>query len=519
MNAPHRLLRTAVVRAIETSAAAALPPQELMRRAAQAAARRVMARWPAQRVAILCGPGNNGGDGAMLAACLHRLGRAVEVWRLAGGREPADAAQAWRECPPQLLRTGDPDTGALPADRSLLIVDALFGIGLARPLPPQAAQWADWANAHPGDVLALDVPSGLDADTGAAQPHAIVAAETLTFIADKPGLHTLAGPDHAGMVHVDDLGLGHTDAIGFDAPGLVTSGLGALTGPRDHPALFAPRRQDTHKGSFGTVGILAGAPGMTGAALLAGRAALRGGAGKVLVGLAEREPALPCDPLQPELMLRSADSLLDHGEQLGVTAWIAGCGLGDSPHAEAWLTHLLRTMPAVPLVLDADALTLIARSAGLASQLAARGGARVLTPHPREASRLLGADTAAVQADRIAAACEIARRFRAWAVLKGAGSVVASPEGGWTINGSGNPGLATAGTGDVLAGLLGALLAQGLDAASAVRGGVWLHGAAADALAARGVGPIGMTAAEVIDAARALRNGGGIPKPYRGKQK
>lgn len=271
----------------------------------------------------------------------------------------------------------------------------------------------------------------------------------------------------------------------------------------DLPALFAPRGQDTHKGSFGTVGVVGGGRGMEGAALLAARAALKTGAGKVLVGFAQDAAPLACDPLQPELMLRDARSLLEG--DWGVTAWVAGCGIGTGTEAANALSELFVLRRGAPLVLDADGLNLLAQGA---VQPHWGDGPVVLTPHPAEAARLLGTDTARVQADRPAAAQALAQRYGAWTVLKGASTVVCAPDGAWRRNTSGNPGLATAGTGDVLAGMLGSLIAQRLPLGEAVAGAVWLHGAAADALVAQGIGPIGLTAGELADAARRLRNGG-----------
>lgn len=499
----HLLFRTPAIRHIEREAQAALPPHTLMRRAARAAADLIAARWPRHAVDILCGPGNNGGDGLMLAALLHRAGRQVRVWSLPCDRRPSDAEQAWKELPPGLLQPGEPDANEPPRLAPRLIVDALFGIGLSRPLPEQARRWSEWASHQPATVLALDTPSGLDSDTGTAQPGAFIAQHTLTFIADKPGLHTRAGKDHAGTVSVADLGL--SDLIRQHA-----AHAGRLTRRTDCAALFRPRPHDTHKGSFGTLGLLGGAPGMTGAALLAARAALYGGAGKILVGMAAAPSSTPAyDPLHPELMLRDAEGLLDQAERLGVTVWVAGCGLGAHECAARWLARLLAEAPTtVPLVLDADALALLAAIPELSRALAARSGPAILTPHPLEAARLLGASTEEIQADRIASARELAMRYRSWIVLKGAGSIVCGPDGSWSVNGSGNAGLATAGTGDVLAGMLGALLAQGMDIGEAARAGVWLHGAAADDLVARGTGPLGLTASEIAPAARALRNRG-----------
>ncbi|AHV91153.1 NAD(P)H-hydrate dehydratase [Bordetella holmesii] len=268
------------------------------------------------------------------------------------------------------------------------------------------------------------------------------------------------------------------------------------------PALFAPRAPDSHKGSFGSLAVVGGGPGMTGAALLVARAALKLGAGKVLVGLAQQTIPLSCDFLQPELMVRQAADLLASERHL--TAWTAGCGIGTTALAAHTLAELFQRRRSAPMVLDADGLNLLATG-----QLRPNWGQGpvVLTPHPAEAARLLGRTTAQVQAARPAAARELAHRYGAWIVLKGAGSLVCAPDGACLQNATGNPGLASAGTGDVLAGMLGSLLAQALPPEQAVAGAVWLHGAAADALVAQGQGPIGLTAGELADAARAIRNG------------
>ncbi|WP_420225798.1 NAD(P)H-hydrate dehydratase [Pigmentiphaga litoralis] len=373
----------------------------------------------------------------------------------------------------------------------------------------QAQAWVAWANAQPVARLAMDVPSGLDADTGAAQDVCVQATHTLTFIADKPGLHTRTGSDVAGTIEVDDLQLSVFVDATADASANTRAAPGRLIRKADCASLFQTRKHDTHKGSYGTLAVLAGAPGMTGAALLASRAALLTGAGKVFVALADRPPlSLPCDPVHPELMVRDATGVLDAADALGIGTWVAGCGLATDDAARGWLTRVLRERPDANVVLDADALTLLAADPGLQTLFRQRQGVKVLTPHPLEAARLLGGDTHAVQADRIGAACAIASRFGAWVVLKGAGTVVSSPAGAWRVNTSGNPGLATAGTGDVLSGMLGALVAQGLPPEDAVAGGVWLHGAAADRLVEQGIGPIGLTASDVADAARWIRNHG-----------
>jgi len=272
--------------------------------------------------------------------------------------------------------------------------------------------------------------------------------------------------------------------------------------------LFVPRARDAHKGTFGAVAIVGGAASMTGAALLAGRSALRAGAGKVFIGFMQDTLPWPCDPLQPELMCRTAADLLEHDP--GVTVWVAGSGAGTFSASRALLPRLLlqaggpsATDVKRPVVLDADALNLLAEGALTLPNPAAT----ILTPHPGEAGRLLGQPTSQVQADRLAAIRALATRYGAWIVLKGADTLVADPDvKEITCNPTGNVGLATAGTGDVLAGVLGSLLAQGLPRRQAIEGAVWLHGAAADRCVQQGIGPIGLTASDLADQLRVLRN-------------
>ncbi len=472
----------------------------LMERAGTAAASVALAMLGSGtgRVAVLAGPGNNGGDAFVVGLRLHERGVAVDVVALPdAARLPPDAAAALAA----LRDAGVPFCAAPPASKPALIVDGMFGIGLARPIAAPFAQWVAWANDSGAPILALDVPSGLDAQTGVAREPAIRAAATATFIALKPGLLTAEGPDHCGAISVHALGLAaDIDAAAgarLEWPG-VSSAL---------PAVLARRKRATHKGSYGTVCVVGGASGMTGAALLAGRAALRLGAGRVIVGfVAEPPPAF--DPATPELMLMSAQAIDTEAD-----AWIAGPGLSRSEEALALAAAAIERDR--PLVLDADALNLVAADGALQHAVAARRAATLLTPHPAEAARLLGCDTAAVQADRVGAAVKLATSLQAQVVLKGNGSIVARPDGSFDINASGNPALATAGSGDVLAGMLGALLAQRIAPAAAMRIGVCLHGAAADALVVRGTGPLGVCASEVIDAARALVNAATRPAVQR----
>ncbi|MBK1780051.1 NAD(P)H-hydrate dehydratase [Advenella sp. WQ 585] len=266
------------------------------------------------------------------------------------------------------------------------------------------------------------------------------------------------------------------------------------------PDLCRARPLDTHKGTFGTLGILAGGKNMVGAALLAARAALKQGTGRVHIGFSQENQPLEADPIQPELMLNTAGKLLGKDD---ITVWVAGCGMGLTPLAQNCLATLFNRYPNAPIVLDADALTLLSEHA---FSLSHEKAPLVLTPHPSEAARLLGCTAADIQKDRQQAARQISAKYAAWTVLKGYQTVICTPASEITVNHSGNPGLSTAGTGDVLAGMIGACLAQGITAEQAIAGAVWLHGAAADYLVSQGIGPIGMTAGEVLEAARTVRN-------------
>jgi hydroxyethylthiazole kinase-like uncharacterized protein yjeF len=485
-----QLYSVAQIRAIEQASQAALPPGTLMRRAGEAAsayALELLGGLPAGVVLVLAGPGNNGGDALEVAANLAQLGCTVEVAHLAGSGAPSpETAHALVRARHARLRFLDTVT---PGERHCLVVDGLFGIGLARPLAGQARELVELVNGMRCPVLALDVPSGLDADTGAVIGPggvAIHATHTITFLGNKPGLHTGDGCDHAGRVHVDRLE--------------VDSGVasqGRLNGPPLFADSLAPRRRNSHKGSFGDVAVLGGAHGMLGAALLAARGALYAGAGRVFV--AALDAAIGVDPVQPEIMLRDAAGFAFERRTV-----VAGPGLGDADPAVRLLGQVIDGSG--PLVLDADGLNLAAASPDLQERIARHDGPVLLTPHPLEAARLLGVTAAIVQADRLENARELAQRFNAVVVLKGAGSVIARPDGGIAINTTGNPGLATGGSGDVLAGLCGALLGQGWPAWEAALGAVWMHGAAADRLVANGAGPIGLTAGELPRAIRAEYN-------------
>ncbi len=441
---------------------AAAKDEPLMERAGAAAAELAagLCLDTAKDVLVLAGPGNNGGDAQIVAGILKQKFFRVTV---------ATAA----------------DMATLPMDKRWgLVVDGLFGIGLERPVEGEFARLVDYVNTLGCPVLALDIPSGIASDTGCVLGRAVRATHTVTFIALKPGLLTLDGPDYCGEVQVADLGLD----------------LKKLARPsawKADPQLFAevlkPRPRNFHKGKAGSLGVLGGATGMTGAALLAGRAALKLGAGRVYVGMLEDTSI---DPGAPELMLRHPDDAL--GQDLD--AIVVGPGLGGSERAEAIVGAALASD--MPCVLDADALNLLAGSKHLREACARRKADTLLTPHPGEAARLLDTPIAAVQADRLAAAQAISGALNAHVVLKGNGSVLVARDGHWFINTTGNAGMASAGMGDVLSGILGALLAQKLSGEAALVLGVHLHGAAADQA---GFG-VGLTASELIDPARQIWN-------------
>ena len=410
-------------------------------------------------VLVLAGPGNNGGDARIVAELLKE-----QFFRVVLATSPAEIVEKpWG-----------------------LIVDGLFGIGLTREITGEYAALVDYVNRQRCPVLALDIPSGVHSDTGRLLGSAVRATHTVTFIALKPGLLTLEGPDHCGHIEVQTLGL--------DVPGL-QSPTAWVAEPKLFQSLLKPRPRNFHKGMAGSLAILGGAAGMTGAALLAGRAALRMGAGRVYVGLLE-ENAPAADPNSLELMLRHPDDAL--GQDLD--ALVVGPGIGQGERAETVVGAALASD--LPCVLDADALNLISENSDLRHACSRRSAETLLTPHPAEAARLLALSTADVQADRVKAAKILATNLNAHVVLKGAGSILAARDGHWFVNTTGNPGMASAGMGDVLAGILGALLAQRYSGESALVLGVHLHGAAADALVKDGIGPVALTASEVIDAAR-----------------
>lgn len=482
----------AATRHIEQQAAATLPDHTLMARAGLAVARLARALQPhARSTWIACGPGNNGGDGLVAATHLHRWaqerggGQRVVVTHAAHdeARLPADARWALQAARDAGVTFSDTP----PADFDLAI-DALFGIGLVRSFEGPVALWLGRLRNSRAPVLNIDLPSGLDADTGVLAPLANMPPiasgprHTLSLLTLKPGLFTGAGRDAAGEVWLDDLGVSATALAASSA---------WLSGPGTGDAVAPKRRPHTsHKGSYGDVVVIGGqgmavdGAGMTGAAILAARAALHAGAGRIFVGLLEgsAQSAVAWDPVCPELMFRHTNRLIER-EVLRSASVVCGCGGGAS--VAAVLPRVLSH--ANPLVLDADALNAIATDPALQTLLGHRHGrglTTVLTPHPLEAARLLETTTAAIMADRVRAAQAIANRFGSVCVLKGSGTVIAAPDETPHINPSGNAALATAGTGDVLAGMIGGALARPhpspSDAFARVADAVLHHGALAD---------------------------------------
>jgi ADP-dependent NAD(P)H-hydrate dehydratase / NAD(P)H-hydrate epimerase len=464
--------------------------EPLMERAGLAAAEvaRKMTGDRTGPVIVLAGPGNNGGDAFVVARCLRTgFHDVIVVFRGNAERLPEDARAAHAA----YLRAGGTTSAELPDSAAALIVDGLFGIGLRRPPASEYAEMIEWANRNDAPVLSLDIPSGLDADTGAAFAPAIHADATATFIALKPGLLTGEGVDLCGEISTHRLGIEIDDDALPTARKLEWQSLS-----RDLPDTLKRRHRNVHKGTFGTLAIVGGAHGMVGAPLLAGRAATKVGAGKVRIGFVALErPAVDVTAL--ELMLDDANAVIAEGDCL-----LIGPGLGTDAVALNFLERAL--VVDKPLVLDADALNVLAKHTELRSKLRGRHLPTFATPHPAEAARILATDTAQVESDRVTAAQTLARELNALVVLKGAGSVLAYPDGSFDINASGGPALATAGSGDVLAGILGAFVAQGLDPKTALRYAACLHGASADALVARGIGPTGLVASELPDSARSL---------------
>jgi NAD(P)H-hydrate epimerase len=488
---PYALYRADQVRRLDRCAIEGhqIPGLTLMTRAGAFAYRVLREHWPgARELAILVGTGNNGGDGYVVARLAHADGLKVRLLQLGDGeRLRGDAAQcrdAWRAAGGVI----EPYRG-LPR-RADLIVDAMLGTGLDRPLEGLWVEAIEALNGRSIPALALDIPSGLHADTGRALPVAVRARVTVTFIGLKQGLFIGDGREHAGEIRFSALSV----------PAVVYSSEVAAARRIDwaqQASRLAPRSRTAHKGDFGHVLVVGGAPGLSGAARLAGEAALRAGAGLVTVATHPSHAAV-LNLTRPELMVVPVADGRDIAPLAARATVIAvGPGLG----RDAWGRALWASVRSLqhPLVVDADGLNLLAEEPS-------RGSDWVLTPHLGEAARLLGLSTGAVAADRPAAAHALQSRFGGAIVLKGAGTLIqAGRARPLAICSDGNPGMATAGSGDVLTGVIGALRAQGLDPEEAACAGVCLHGAAGDR-AAR-LGERGLIAGDIISELRALANG------------
>ncbi len=492
---PHALYRAEQVRVLDRTAIEThgIPGIELMNRAGAAAYRLLRELWPDQpRVTVLAGGGNNGGDGYVLARLALAGGLDARLLYLAEpGRRKGDAAvavaayqDAGGRCEPYR---------SLPA-RCGVVVDALIGTGLERPVEGAWAAAIDAVNGGSFPVLAVDIPSGLHADTGAVLGTAIRARSTISFIGLKQGMFTGAGPDCCGSIRFSAL----------DVPAVVYS-REVLSARRidwaQQSSTLPPRRRAAHKGDFGHVLVVGGAPGMSGAARLAGEGALRAGAGLVTVAThPDHAPLL--NLTRPELMVTGVEDgaalapLIERADLIAV-----GPGLGRGPWGRS-IWAQVRCLDR-PLVVDADALNLLGEAPGLSGD---RVPDWILTPHPGEAARLLGCTAGDVEKDRFAAARTLQSRYGGVVVLKGAGTII---HGGShrppAVCSDGNPGMATPGSGDVLTGVLASLRAQGLSPEDAACAGVCLHAAAGDRAAAGG--EKGLLAGDILDALRAVANG------------
>lgn len=468
---------------LEMRAANQLGADTLMKRAGAAAAKLIMKRLEdagveQRRVTLLVGPGNNGGDALACACELREKGAVVNVV-LPGGRRPTSAlalAQLERWTQAGGTTYDDP----YMTEKADCVVDGLFGTGLAKPITGDYLDAVLWFNERQALKVSLDIPSGLNPVTGhwTGSYPGCSADVTITFLCVKSGLYMCEGADAAGEIVLNELDvsvpLSPLSVIGTD----------------EFPRVLRPRVKNSHKGDYGSVAVIGGTDGMIGASILAARAALISGAGRVTLECrAEHAPHV--DMVYPEIMFATKPVNLEDFDAI-----VLGCGLGTSAEAKARVIEALNCQK--PLILDADALNIIAADIKLQDMVLARRAPTVLTPHPGEAARLLRRDTAGVTADRVAACRELAVQTGAIVVLKGAGTVISMRSSRTWINPTGSPMLATGGSGDVLAGMIGAMFAQGYDMVESVLAAVYFHGLSAEGLEA------GFTAGEIAPNAMAL---------------
>jgi NAD(P)H-hydrate epimerase len=499
-------MRAADRRAIDRLGVAGLVLMENAGREAVDLMERAFGPLRGRRVVVLCGRGNNGGDGFVAARHLEARGVRVDAWLAgAGGELRGEAAanlailrQGGVPVREVVETAGGVDLGPLRAALGTadLVIDALLGTGTRGAATGLVAAVIATVNESGRPVCALDLPSGLSADTGTAEGPAIRARLTVTFGLPKLGLFLGAGAVLAGRVEIADLGV--------PRDWLATESSVALLEAGDVRAALPPRPLEAHKGRYGHVLVVAGALGKTGAAVLTCRGALRSGAGLVTCALPASQQPVVAGHL-PEAMTEALPETVAHTPSAKAVdrilelaaarqSLVVGPGAGLDPETQALMREIARET-ACPTVIDADGLTALVGQVGL---LREARGPRILTPHPGEAARLLGTSAGAVQADRLGSARRLAEASGAVVALKGAGTVVARPDGIATLNPTGNPGMATGGMGDVLSGIVGGLLAQGVEVAAATRAAVYLHGLAGDLLAAQ-TGGAGLLAGEVAD--------------------
>jgi len=488
---PHKLYRAADVRELDRIAIEefAIPGFDLMTRAGEAAFAALQVRWPtARRIVVVCGGGNNGGDGFVVARLARAQGLDVSVDLLTSVESLKSDAKLAYESMVAVGVESQAITSELLADADV-IVDAMLGTGLDREVEGVLCDAIIGMNASTAPVFAIDIPSGLNADSGAVMGEAINAAATISFIGLKQGMLTGDGPAHCGEIMFDDL----------DIPLAAYDKVAAAAGRIEYDDLstLLPRRaRTTHKGDCGHVLVIGGALGMSGAVRMAGEAALRCGAGLVTIATAVEHAAL-INQARPELMVHGVNNASDLRPLIKNADVIAiGPGLSQSRWGVAMLDAVLSCD--VSLVVDADALNLLAIEPHMRDDW-------VLTPHPGEAARLLNISTPEVQAERFSAVDKLQCQYGGVVVLKGSGTLVLDQDGTASLCDSGNPGMASGGMGDVLTGVIAALIAQGLELAVAAKFGVCLHASAADRASV--AGERGLLASDLMPHLRKLVNG------------